>query len=142
MHTLVNGFQDVVAEIMNIEQTTYSAVLGVVMANIRKSCSVEQADMAERMGLSQASYSRLEGGKSIFSIDQMFQAAMALNMSGEELNRRLNNTVAQLKANGVSVVPQLRGNTTQARDEGSPNIGHLLVGAALGALLIGLLSKK
>ena len=127
---------------MNFEQTTYSAVLGVVLANLRKSLSIEQADMAERMGLSQASYSRLEGGKSTFSVDQMFQAALALNLSGEELNRRLNNTVNQLKANGVLVVPQLRGNTTQAREEGNAGIGHFLVGAALGALLIGLLSKK
>lgn len=126
---------------MNTEQTTYSAVLGVVLASLRKERTIEQGDLAKLMGLSQASYSRLEGGKSSFSVDQMFQATLALDISGEELSQRLNNTVAQLQANGIEVVSQLRGNTTQARDEGG-GMGHLLIGAALGALLIGLLSKK
>jgi len=36
------------------EQTTHSAVLGVVLANLRKERGLEQSDMAERMGLSQA----------------------------------------------------------------------------------------
>jgi transcriptional regulator with XRE-family HTH domain len=126
---------------MNIEQTTYSAVLGVVLANIRKRKGVDQKEMADRMGLSQASYSRLEGGKSAFSVDQMFQAATALGLSGDELNRQLNATIMHLETNGISVVPQLRGSTTQAKDE-AVGLGHVIVGAALGALLIGLLSKK
>jgi len=126
---------------MSSEQTTYSAVLGVVLANIRKRQGVEQKDMADRMGLSQASYSRLEGGKSSFSVDQMFQAATALGVEGDELNRQLNGTVLQLKANGIDVMPQLRGNTTQAKEDGV-GVGHVLIGAALGALLISLFSKK
>jgi len=126
---------------MNNEQTTYSAVLGVVLANLRKQLGVDQKDMAERMGLSQASYSRLESGKSSFSVDQMFQASLALNIPGEELNRRLYTTVLQLQENGVDVVPQLRSSTTQAK-EGGAGLGHVLAGAALGALLISLLSKK
>lgn len=126
---------------MSIEQTTYSAVLGVVLANIRKRKGVDQKEMADRMGLSQASYSRLEGGKSAFSVDQMFQAATALGISGDELNRQLSATIMHLDTNGVTVVPQLRGSTTQAKDE-AVGLGHVIVGAALGALLIGLLSKK
>jgi len=126
---------------MSNEQTTYSAVLGVVLANLRKRLNVDQKEMAGRMGLSQASYSRLEGGKSSFSVDQMFQAAAALGIEGDELNRQLNGTVLQLKANGIEVLPQLRGNTIQAKEEGM-GVGHVLVGAALGALLINLFSKK
>lgn len=126
---------------MSSEQTTYSAVLGVVLANLRKQQGVDQKDMADRMGLSQASYSRLEGGKSSFSVDQMFQAANALGFASEALSQQFNGTVLQLKANGVDVVPQLRGNTTQAKEEGS-GMQHVLIGAALGALLISLFSKK
>jgi len=126
---------------MSTEQTTYSAVLGVVLANLRKRLGVDQRDMADRMGLSQASYSRLEGGKSAFSVDQMFQAATALDIAADELNQQLNGTVLQLQANGVEVLPQLRGSTTQAKDAGI-GLGHVLAGAALGALLISLLSKR
>jgi len=126
---------------MSTEQTSYSAVLGVVLASLRKAQLIEQGDMAARMGLSQASYSRLESGKSAFSIDQMYQAAAALGVNGEEISSNLNNTVANLRVNGVEVVSQVRGNTTQAKQEPS-GVGTFVVGAALGALLIGILSKK
>lgn len=125
---------------MSNEQTTYSAVLGVVLANQRKLKGVDQKDMAELMGLSQASYSRLEGGKSSFSVDQMYKAAGALGIAGDELSQQMNRTVLQLQANGVDVVPQLRGNATQAKEDSG--VGHVLIGAALGALLISLFSKK
>ncbi|MFC3679100.1 helix-turn-helix domain-containing protein [Bacterioplanoides pacificum] len=126
---------------MNAEQTSYSAVLGVVLSNLRKERRIEQGEMAARMGLSQASYSRLESGKSAFSIDQMYQAASALGIDESEITTRLNSTVIQLNANGVRVVPQLRGNTTQAKQESS-DVGNFIAGAALGGLLIGLLSRK
>jgi transcriptional regulator with XRE-family HTH domain len=126
---------------MKTEQTSYSAILGVVLASLRKEQFIEQGEMADRMGLSQASYSRLESGKSSFSVDQMFQAASALGISAEELNNRLNGTIEQLGINDISVMPQLRGNTTLAKKSGG-DMGKFLAGAALTALLIGLLSKK
>lgn len=126
---------------MNTGQTTFSAVLGIVLANLRKEFGVEQGDMAVRMGVSQASYSRLETGKANFSVDQMYQAATALEVSGEEISRRLNRTIENLIANNISVVPQVRGSTTQAKQE-APGVGQFVAGAALGALLIGLLSNK
>jgi transcriptional regulator with XRE-family HTH domain len=113
----------------------------VVLTNLRKERGLEQCQMTLKMGLSQSSYSRLESGKSSFSVDQMYQAALALSISAEELSRRLNGTIAQLNFNDIEVVPQLRGNTTQAK-EGGARMGHMLAGAALGALLIGLLSKN
>lgn len=126
---------------MKERQTTFSAVLGVVLANFRKELNVEQADMAARMGLSQASYSRLESGKSAFSVDQLYQAASALGIAGDKLTSRLNRTIVNLQENDVSVVPQLRGNTTLAR-EGGADMGSLLTGAALGALVFALFSSK
>ena len=126
---------------MNISQTTYSAVLGVVLANKRQLLGMDQSDMAAHMGLSQPSYSRLESGKSAFSIDQMYQAALGLGIGGDELITALDIYVANLRDNGVEVLPQLRGNTTKAK-QGGTEMGALVVGAALGALLIGLMGKK
>ena len=126
---------------MEVRQTTYSAVLGAVLAGLRKSQGIEQGDMATRLGVSQASYSRLEGGKSAFSVNQMYQAADALNIPPMELFQRVDNSIQQLQANGVEVVAQLRANATQAQ-QGSDGVGSFIVGAALGGLLIGLLSNK
>ncbi len=121
------------------DQTTYSALLGVVLANARKERGVEQGEMAGRMGLSQASYSRLEGGKSAFSVDQLYMAADALGVPPEALSERLNNTVSQLRAGGVQVLPLVRGNATGAKDS---QLGPVVAGAALGALVFSILSNK
>lgn len=126
---------------MTSEQTTYSAVLGVVLAGLRQRLGVDQADMAGRMGVSQASYSRLEGGKSTFSVDQMFQAGEALGLTRDELMGQFLRTLRQLESNSVQVTPHLRANTTQARQGGS-EVGHFIAGAGLAAVLIGLLGKN
>ena len=125
---------------MSQEQTTFSAVLGVVLSGLRKEKNIEQKDFSQLMGLSQASYSRLEGGKATFSVDQMFMAADALDIEYGELSDRLNNTIENLANNGVRVFAQARKNSA-ASDE-SKAIGAAILGAGLGALLVGLAGRK
>ncbi len=129
---------------MSTKQTTFSAVLGVILAQLRRDLEIEQAEMAARMGLSQASYSRLEGGKSAFTVDQMYQASAALGMTPEQIHRQMASTLDQLKSNGMKVLPQIRGNSTFARSSatGAGKMGQFVAGAALGAILIGLLGRK
>tara|TARA_R110002072_G_scaffold303107_2_gene493836 strand:+ start:121595 stop:121969 length:375 start_codon:yes stop_codon:yes gene_type:complete len=124
---------------MNAQTTTYSAVLGVILASLRKEFGKEQNDIAQKMGLSQASYSRLESGKATFSVDQMYQASLALGVPDFDLMSRMNNMVGQLRRNGVEVQPHIRANATKG---GTLEVDEMLLGAALAALLIGLLSRK
>ncbi len=119
--------------------TTYSAVLGVVLSNRRQELGIEQEEMAAKMGLSQPSYSRLESGKSVFSLDQMFMACDVLNISTEEIIKRVNRYIRHLQADGITVVPNKRANAKNA--EGATDMGSLVAGAALGAIIMGLLSK-
>ncbi|MBO2678713.1 helix-turn-helix domain-containing protein [Shewanella insulae] len=122
---------------------SYSSVLGVVVANKRKEIGLEQSVMADRMGLSQASYSRLESGKSTFSVDQMFECAQSLNIPAAELFKSVLNTVENLQSsNDVVVQAQPRGNTTKAKTAEGSGVGTFIAGAALGALIIGLAGKS
>ncbi|MGR5194916.1 helix-turn-helix domain-containing protein [Vibrio rotiferianus] len=128
---------------MQDKMVSYSSILGVVVANKRKELGVEQSVLAEKMGLSQASYSRLESGKSTFSVDQMFECAKALGIAPDELFHSVVNTVNNLKeSEQVSVQAQPRGNATKAKSEGGSNVGTFIAGAALGALIIGLAGKS
>ncbi|WP_087019675.1 helix-turn-helix domain-containing protein [Thaumasiovibrio subtropicus] len=128
---------------MQDKMVSYSSILGVVVANKRKELGIEQSVLAEKMGLSQASYSRLESGKSTFSVDQMFECAKALAIAPDELFNSVVNTVNNLKeSEQVSVQAQLRGNATKAKSEGGSNVGTFIAGAALGALIIGLAGKS
>ncbi|MCP5194052.1 MAG: helix-turn-helix transcriptional regulator [Pseudomonadales bacterium] len=126
---------------MSTPRTTFSAVLGVVLCNIRLHQAIEQAEIAERMGLSQASYSRLENGKAAFSVDQMYQAADALGITGEEISRNLNSVVRSLIKEGIEVVPQVRGNSGQAKDS-IRAADKLLRGSTLSSVLIGILGNS
>ena len=125
---------------MSPEQTTFSAVLGVVLSGLRQEKNIEQGEFSRRMGLSQASYSRLESGKATFSVDQMFMAANALDIENAELLERLNNTIKNLLDNDVNVFAQARKNS--AASDNSKAIGAAILGAGLGALLVGLAGKK
>ncbi|MGY5613054.1 helix-turn-helix domain-containing protein [Vibrio brasiliensis] len=128
---------------MQEKMVSYSSILGVVVANKRKELDIEQSVLAEKMGLSQASYSRLESGKSTFSVDQMFECAKALRIAPDELFNSVVNTVNNLKeSEQVSVQAQLRGNATKAKSEGGSNVGTFIAGAALGALIVGLAGKS
>lgn len=127
---------------MSDRLVSYSSVLGVVVANKRKELNIEQSVMAEKMGLSQASYSRLESGKSTFSVDQLFQCSIALNVPIDELFESLLNTISSLESSGeVTIKSQQRGNTTKARESGS-GVGAFVAGAGLAALIIGLAGKS
>lgn len=128
---------------MQDKLVSYSSVLGVVVANKRKELGIEQSVLAEKMGLSQASYSRLESGKSTFSVDQMFECARALDISVEALFNSVVNTVSNLESSDdVLVQAQLRGNATKAKAAGGSGVGTFVAGAALGALIIGLAGKS
>ncbi|MEL0623796.1 helix-turn-helix transcriptional regulator [Marinomonas arenicola] len=129
---------------MSIQKVTYSAILGVVLSNLRKQQSIEQGTMAENMGLSQASYSRLEAGKSAFSIDQMYQAADALNIGTLKVVEEIEKYKRNLEVSGIRVEPQIRGNTTQATQEPAKDNDavKVLAGAALGAVIMAILASR
>lgn len=127
---------------MNEKLASYSSVLGVVVANKRKELGIEQSDIAAKMGLSQASYSRLESGKSTFSVDQLFGCASALGVPVEELFQKVVNTVKNLQqSKEVSIQAPSRGNASGAQ-QGSNGAAAIVAGAALAALIIGLMGKS
>lgn len=128
---------------MDTQKTTYSAVLGQVLSNLRKVRGLEQGEVADKMGLTQASYSRLEGGKATFSVDQMYQASAALGLTGSELIVELESYIKHLELDGVAVEPQVRSNSKLASTapKSDNQVGSFVAGAALGALLIAALKK-
>ncbi|PAJ73342.1 transcriptional regulator [Pseudoalteromonas sp. NBT06-2] len=127
---------------MEQKLASFSSVLGIVIANKRKELAIDQGDFAALLSLSQASYSRLESGKSTFSVDQMFGCAKAIGVSITDLVSAVENTINQLEEKqDISVKIPPRGNANKAKD---PNTGlsTFVAGAALGALIIGLAAKS
>lgn len=127
---------------MTEQITTYSALLGQIIGSLRQQRGLEQTVLADALGLSQASYSRLEGGKAHWSIDQLMLAARTLGMPVIEIIRILEQRAADLhEAADVEVIAAGRANSRggEARKDST---GAILAGAALGALLTTLIMKK
>lgn len=127
---------------MTEQLTTYSALLGQIVGSLRQQKGLEQTYLAGALGLSQASYSRLEGGKALWSIDQLMLAARTLGFPVTEIIRILEQRAADLEsAADVEVIAAGRANSRggEARKD---NTGAILAGAALGALLTTLILKK
>jgi transcriptional regulator with XRE-family HTH domain len=130
-----------------IQQTSISAVLGVVIANQRVIKHVDQAAVAAQMGLSQASYSRLESGKAVFSVEHLFRLSEILQTTPQALLDEVDRYRASLNAQKIAVEPTVRANSTQAKttttkDSDGSGVGTFVAGAALGALIMTALTRK
>ncbi len=116
-------------------ETTYSAIVGRVLAMQRQKCQLEQANLASALGITQSTWSRIESGESALTVEQLGLAAGALGTSPAEILRSVDHAVAGLRQRGVNV------------QHGSPREfakqGLALVGAvALGALIIAILARE
>lgn len=132
---------------LNNRKTTYSALLGTTIANKRQLKGFEQTDVANKLGITQASYSRLESGKSVINIDQLFLIAEILDTSATELVVTTEKYVNSLKESGAEVTSQssINKKTSNENLENKPNSsngGAVIAGAALGALLMAILANK
>ena len=114
--------------------TTYPAVVGRVLVEDRQKMSLEQTDIATRVGVSQSTWSRIERGESALTIDQLAKAASALDTSPNEILRRADHAADSLKNRGVMVS---EGRSTDITETGLALIGA----AALGMLIASILSK-
>lgn len=127
---------------MNTKITTYSAAIGALIRLVRTQKQIEQSEIAEKMGISQASYSRIEAGKANVTVDHMFQAADALGLTKEQLFQAISKYLQDLENNGVKAIPAQRGNSKGAENKPDSGAGKMVLGAALGALAVSLFSNK
>jgi len=112
---------------------TYSSLVGYELEKLRLKRSIDQAELAAACGMSQPVLSRLERGKASISIDQLFVICQALRISAVDVVANATAAVSAIKAEETVQVK-----TTKEVGTGAA----LLTGAAVGAVLGILLSKK
>lgn len=115
------------------QQITYNGLVGFELEKIRKELGKEQSEISKVTGISQPVLSRLEKGKAMITIDQLFVVCGALGVKPEDIISKASKGVDAFgREDAVSVI------TTKEAD----NAGAVLTGAAIGALLTLLLSKS
>lgn len=115
--------------------TTYPSVIGGVLVKLREKIGLKQGDLAIAVGVTQATWSRIENGSSALTIEQLGLAAERLGKQPSEIVRLADEASKQLKIQGVRVDPH--------RETGGIDSGIALIGAAaLRALIAAIVLKK
>lgn len=113
--------------------TSYPAIVGAVLVNLREQQGLTQADLARRMALAPSTWSRIENGASAFSIVQLAQVAHLLDVRPWEIVRHADDAGDAVRHRQVRVEPE------RIAEKDALGLGlAVLGGAALGALIAGI----
>ena len=105
--------------------TTYQAIVGEVIVLRRKDMGLNQADLAQRIGISQSAWSRVEKGLSNLTVEQLTKVASVLGVAPNQIIAEADQAKVALQHDGV----QVAGTKSDAT-------GWLLLGAAAIGLVI------
>lgn len=89
--------------------TTYQAVLGAVIQQLRRptpgdhAIKITQSAVAEQLGITVSTWSRIERGDSALSLEQLLALAAYLEVPLSELFKAVEEKVLELKNQGVHV---------------------------------------
>ncbi len=113
--------------------TTYSAVIGSVIKKLRESRSIKQSQMADKMGVSQAAWSKLESGISTLTTAQIAKVADIFGIETSQLVQYADKAVEDLKENSIVVSYDYK----EAKNMGLMLLGAAAIGALVAAIILG-----
>lgn len=105
--------------------TSYVAITGRVLAQLRQQRGQSQADLAATVGVTQSSWSRIERGMQVINLEQLRAASQHLGLAPHELLHRVDHAAQRVRQQGVQVTEQSRVNAQAG-----------LVAIGLGALAL------
>lgn len=118
--------------------TSYSAIVGQVLFNLRQERDIKQGDMASAVNIGQSTWSRIEKGEVALSIDQLARAADYLGCLPSDVLRWADQAAEQIKQKEKVEVSNDRPVDIKEKS----NAGALLLGAGALAALIWAARKK
>lgn len=123
-------------------ETTYQAILGRLIARKRQERGMDQEEMAQRVGVSRSTWSRIEAGSSALSIDQLAKAANALDVSLGDLMLEVDDLVRELRKQNVEVHESREQVKSASAKAGGAAAVAFLGGAVLGGVITALLADR
>ena len=120
------------AQIQHI--TTYNGIIGAVLRSRREQIGLEQSQIAQRLGLTQSSYSRIESGKTSLTLIQLADIAPKIGLNPQDFIAQVESIKLNMQHQGIDV----------SRDK-DPILGkgvtNILIGAALLAVVTQMIRK-
>lgn len=123
-----------------VTMTTYPAVLGVFLVKKRKELGLTQGELAEKVGLTVSSWSRIESGEAALTIEQLALAANAFSMSPGQLLMAIDTITAELSKKGIGTNIERYSSDDIAAAGSIPLVGAGLISTVNFASLSGSLT--
>jgi transcriptional regulator with XRE-family HTH domain len=124
--------------------TTYGAILGAVLGQIRTTGGLKQSDLAEAVGIGASTWSRIEKGESALSTDQLKLAADALKIPPGRILDMVEMAEKATAQKGITLEPIGKAQWTAASTATAlgliPVVGSLL-GGIVGTVVSSQLAK-
>lgn len=115
---------------------TSAAVLGWVIASLRKSKGLKQSEMATKVGVGPSVWSRIEKGDSGLSIEQLRQVASALDVTAGRILEMAEAAEKELEKKGVEVSTSEKSAKNSSQDAPTASgVGSVASAAAVGAMI-------
>lgn len=115
-------------------ETSYPAIIGRILEHLRKDKGLDQADLAERLDLTQSAWSRIERGQSGLSLEQLVRASEILKTKPHQIISDADYAAEKLQKDGVIVHAKILST--------SDKVVAALSLVALGALVFAIISKR
>ena len=116
--------------------TSYSSILGQMIAQARAHRSLHQIDLADALGITQTAWSRIERGITSITAEQLRTIAGFLQREPHEIIREADSAAKIATDNGLALV------APKNYDELVKNGVMILMGAALGAAILHMYMKS
>ena len=115
-------------------ETTYAALLGAVLAQLREAKKLNQADVAEHLGIHVSTWSRMEKGDGPITTEQLRKASEVLGISPAEILQLAEKAEENVRKTGIAL-------TDLASIAAAARVGAVIgavvpvFGSALGAIV-------
>ena len=86
-----------------IHYYTPSLVMGSILSWLRQQSGLDQRSMAKSLGITQASWSRIENGHAVANFEQILNSCSAMNIDFVYLARLYNYIIEQLELKSIIV---------------------------------------
>ncbi|MDE0372498.1 MAG: helix-turn-helix transcriptional regulator, partial [Rhodospirillales bacterium] len=123
-------------------ETTYQTVLGRLIAMKRRQKQMDQEELAQHVGVSSSTWSRIEAGLSALSIDQLAKAAAKFGAPVGELTSEADDLVRALLQQEDVEVHSSRDQTNSTASGADAPTGVFLRGETLTATVAAMMRKK
>lgn len=116
---------------------SYHAIVGQVLAATRQQRELSQADVADAVGVTQSTWSRLERGQQILGLGQLRAASQFLGVQPYEVLEQAEVAVEHCRAEGVEVTSGVLKTSAPPRAmAGNGDMDAALIAIGIGALAL------